>query len=312
MHPAGSVIWFTTLSGAGYGLLFLVGILSATPLLPDSVWFAVIALGLGLGLVGAGLISSTLHLGRPERAWRAFSQWRSSWLSREGVSSVASLLPAAVFAIAWVFLGRRVVWAGLLMALLAFATVVCTAMIYACLKPIPRWHNRWVLPNYLLLALAQGALLLRALLGLFGTQPQSIWHLAWIAILAACLVKLIYWWDIGHAVPAATAGSATGLAALGQVRLLDAPHTEENYLLKEMGFRIARKHAIKLRAIAFLFAFLLPLALTLIAPVIPAVLGIAAAVLAALSVMLGVLVERWLFFAEAKHVVTLYYGASAV
>lgn len=312
MHPAGSVIWFTTLSGAGYGLLFLIGVLSATPLLPESIWFAVIALGLGLGLVGVGLISSTLHLGRPERAWRAFSQWRSSWLSREGISSVASLLPAAVFAIAWVFLGQHLVWAGWLMAVLAVATMVCTAMIYASLKPIPRWHNRWVLPNYLLLALAQGALLLRALLGLFGEMPQSIWQLAWIATLAALVAKLIYWWDIGHAVPAATAGSATGLGTLGQVRLLDAPHTEENYLLKEMGFRIARKHALKLRIIAVLFAFLLPLALTLIAPVVPAILGIAGALLAALSVMLGVLVERWLFFAEAKHVVTLYYGASAV
>src|SRR5579863_2444027 len=106
MHPSGSVIWFTTLSGAGYGLLFLLGLLAGTPLLPDSRWFACAALAVGLGLVTAGLVSSTLHLGHPERAWRAFSQWRSSWLSREGVAAVASYAPTLVFALGWVFFGH--------------------------------------------------------------------------------------------------------------------------------------------------------------------------------------------------------------
>src|SRR5579859_2429092 len=105
MHPSGSVIWFTTLSGAGYGLLFLLGVLAGTPLLPDSRWFAFVALALGLGLVTAGLVASTLHLGHPERAWRAFSQWRSSWLSREGVSSVATYAPALLFALGWLVVG---------------------------------------------------------------------------------------------------------------------------------------------------------------------------------------------------------------
>jgi DMSO reductase anchor subunit len=33
-----------------------------------------------------------------------------------------------------------------------------------------------------------------------------------------------------------------------------------------------------------------------------------ASVLAAVAQFAGMLVERWLFFAEAKHTVTLYYG----
>src|SRR5277367_2272016 len=232
MHPAGSVIWFTTLSGAGYGLLFLLGLLAGTPLLPDSRWFAFATLALGLGLVTAGLISSTLHLGHPERAWRAFSQWRSSWLSREGVLSVTGFLPAAVFGITWVFQGQRLAWAGWLMAALAAVTVYCTAMIYASLKPIPRWHNPWVAPNYLLLALMTGSLLLRALVALFGHSPDVLRILGAAAILVAAGGKIAYWWHIGRAAPAATAESATGLGALGRVRLLEAPHTEENYLLK--------------------------------------------------------------------------------
>jgi DMSO reductase anchor subunit len=35
------------------------------------------------------------------------------------------------------------------------------------------------------------------------------------------------------------------------------------------------------------------------------------AALAVASAALGLVVERWLFFAEAKHTVTLYYGAQA-
>ena len=65
MHPALSVIVFTTLSGAGYGLLFLIGVLSGTAVLPESRWFGLVALGLSLGLASIGLVASTFHLGHP-------------------------------------------------------------------------------------------------------------------------------------------------------------------------------------------------------------------------------------------------------
>ena len=99
---------------------------------------------------------------------------------------------------------------------------------------------------------------------------------------------------------------------LGKVRLFEGPHTQANYLMKEMGFRIARKHGLRLRRITVATAFAAPLVLTLIAAVIPpGLLLIACAGLAAVSVSIGVLVERWLFFAEARHVVQLYYGAES-
>src|SRR5271163_1030965 len=105
MHPALSVILFTTASGAGYGLLMLLGLFGALGLLPATPGFGIVAFGLALGLISFGLLASTFHLGRPERAWRAFSQWRTSWLSREGVFSVLTFLPVAVFGIGWVFFG---------------------------------------------------------------------------------------------------------------------------------------------------------------------------------------------------------------
>lgn len=313
MHPAFSVIFFTTASGAGYGLLALLGIGGALGLLPADRLFGFIAFALSFGLITAGLLSSTLHLGHPERAWRAITQWRSSWLSREGVLALATYAPAGLFAVGWVFLadnGGAWAWLGLASAGLALLTVICTAMIYASLRTIHQWCNIWVVPNYLALALMTGALCLYALMQALSIAVAWAGWLALGTIALAALLKLAYWRFVDTDPAASTAESATGLGALGSVRLLDPPHTQENYLQREMGYRIARKHAAKLRASAVLLAFAVPATLVLLAQLVahPAV-GITASALAVLSAGAGVVVERWLFFAEAKHVVTLYYGA---
>ena len=312
MHPALSVIVFTTSSGAGYGLLAWLGILAASGRLPPGRIFGAVSLALALGAITVGLLSSTLHLGHPERAWRAFSQWRSSWLSREGILSVATYAPALLFAFGWIVLGSTEgIWAiiGGMSALSAIATVACTAMIYQSLKPIQRWSNCWVLPNYLALAAMTGALWLLALAGIFGANLSIPTQIALPTIAVAAALKLGYWRYIDRTSSASTAGTATGLGALGEVRLFEAPHTAENYLLKEMGYRIARKHAAKLRLIALIAGFAGPSVLTLAALVAPAPLAWISAVTAALLASFGVLLERWLFFAEAKHTVTLFYGA---
>src|SRR5690606_5949285 len=117
-------------------------------------------------LVSVGLLASFAHLGKPLRAWRAFSQWQSSWLSREGVAAVLTYVPALALAVLlWrADTGLAVRVAGIVTAALALASVVCTAMIYASLQPIAAWRNRWVLPGYVGLALLGGGWLLGALL----------------------------------------------------------------------------------------------------------------------------------------------------
>src|SRR5687768_13527076 len=99
MHPALSVIFFTTLSGAGYGLLVWLGITivmlhTRSTTMQSMYTLQLAALALGLVLSTIGLLSSLLHLGKPQRAWRALSQWRTSWLSREGVLALLTVLPA--------------------------------------------------------------------------------------------------------------------------------------------------------------------------------------------------------------------------
>ena len=316
MHPAYSIIFFTTASGAGYGLLALLGVLAAAGLVRPDLGLGLAAFVLGLGLVTGGLLSSTFHLGHPERAWRAFSQWRSSWLSREGVLAVATYVPVLLFAFGWLVLARTDgLWAlfGLLGAAGAVATVYCTAMIYRSLAAIPQWHQPLVPLGYLLLALASGAVWLNLLLTLFAVPVSSATLFAAAACIVAWRVKRIYWQRIDAAPKQSTTESATGLGDLGPVRLLDMPHTEANYLQQEMGFKVARKHALRLRSIAGWGGFVLP-ALLIASQMLLAQswAGMLAALLAALLVSLGSVVERWLFFAEAQHKVSLFYGAKAV
>jgi DMSO reductase anchor subunit len=310
MHPAFSVIAFTTLSGAGYGLLFWLGLLVAVGQAGRAPMLVLTALAISFVLVSAGLLASTAHLGRPERAWRAFSQWRSSWLSREGVAAVLAYAPMLGLA-AVVGLDGPAPWRtalALAASAMAVVTVVCTSRIYDTLKPIPAWCTGWVLAGYLALAAASGAVLLWAtgVLG-FALPPHRGDGLLLIVLLAiAAAVKLAYWRHLDRLPPPVSAASALALDAGSAVTAFEAPHTETNFLQREMGYALARKHARRLRRLALLLLVLAPCVVLAMAMLQPALRPLAA-VVAPMAVLAGVLVERWLFFAQARHVVITYY-----
>lgn len=316
MHPAKSVILFTTASGAGYGMMMLVGAVAPFNHLPADRGFAVALFALMFALIVGGLLSSTLHLGHPERAWRAVSQWRSSWLSREGVAALVTFIPLGLFAFIWVVFGeaRGVAgWIALAGGLLSLVTVYCTAMIYASLRAIPAWRTGWTIAGYMVLAVMTGAILLNGLMSAF--YPGTVTPMAVTALVATALglaVKLGYWHHLGNRTGPDTSGTATGLQALGQVKLLEAPHTTDNYLMKEMGFEIARKHSRRLRQISVVVGFALPALLLVLALITNGAASSACSILAVPPAAIGILIERWLFFAEAKHVVTLYYGQERI
>ncbi|WP_102110190.1 dimethyl sulfoxide reductase anchor subunit family protein [Oceaniglobus roseus] len=292
MHPAPSLILFTTLSGLGFGLLAFLGV----GLPSVTGWIAAVFFAIGFVLAGGGLAFSAFHLGHPERALKAFTQWRSSWLSREAWAASGTLGLMALFAAALVLGGLRIAPLGWLGALACLATVGVTSMIYASLRTVPRWHHWSTTAMFLGYALCGGALLAGqrwpalVLLALTGLGQFLAWKAG----------------DARFAAAGSTTGTATGLGHLGQVRLFEPPHTGGSYLTREMVFVVARKHATKLRSIALILAFLVPLALLLL----PDFHHLGAA-LAVLSHTLGVLAARWLFFAEAEHVVGLYYNRSA-
>ena len=311
MHPAASLVAFTTTAGAGYGLLFLLGIAAPLGLLPAAGWFGVVALGLSLGLIGLALAASTLHLGHPERAWRAFSQWRTSWLSREGVAAIVTFLPGLAFA--WVWLDpqadpqlTRIL--GLVTLVLCAVTVYCTGMIYQSLATIAHWHHPLVSPIYLAFALATGSGLLMAIAQAFGRGQAVQSMITALSLVVVLALKLIWWRAVDRDPGRFTMGDATGLGGLGEVRQWEVPHTADNFVMTEMGYRIARKHAIKLRRLV-VAAIALALALGLVTfSGVPA-LAVPAAGLAACLAYAAAFLERWLFFTEARHVVSLYYGA---
>jgi DMSO reductase anchor subunit len=166
---------------------------------------------------------------------------------------------------------------------------------------------------YLLFALASGVLLLNPFWAADGVRSRSAAAAAVIALALAWVVRELNW-RILHARPGnLTTADATGLTRFGAVKPLDPPHTETNYLLHEFGFRVARRHAARLRRLARLFGWAIPIALTLAASALalPQPLEVLLLAAAAGSALAGILIERWLFFAEATHTVALYYGASS-
>jgi DMSO reductase anchor subunit len=312
MHPAYSVIVFTTFSGAGYGLLAIMGFFAMTGSIAPDRWFGLTSFTIAFALIAVGLLSSTKHLGRPENAWRAFSQWRTSWLSREGILAIATFGPALLFAFGWVVLesndGFWRVLGGLTL-LLSMLTVYSTAMIYATLRPIRAWFNRHTVRVYLFFAIWTGSLWFNLMAHLFDIHTPWIGVFVVMAGALALFFKRKYWIFIDTSPSWVSPEEATGLKDMGKVRLLEAPNTQENYVQTEMGYQIARNHAIKLRRIAFLAYFLVPWVMALLTIESDPWLRYLGAFGAVIIAMVGTMVERWLFFAEAKHTVSLYYGA---
>ena len=286
MHPAASLILFTTLSGAGFGLLAALGL--GYPDVRGGVAFVFFALAYALAV--GGLSASVFHLKRPSRAWRAFTQVRSSWLSREAWAATGTLLVLAPFAAGLIFFDTRLAVLGWIGALGAAVTVLSTAMIYASLRAVPRWHDASVPALFLAHAAAAGALL----------SGQVTAAVGLLVVLGGA--QAVHWMrGDGAFGRATTLATATGLDR-GAVRSFEPPHTGPNYLTREMVFVVARRHARRLRVIGMVLAVVLP-AVCLVLPFSHWLAGIA--VLAHLA---GTAVLRWLFYAEAEHVVGLYYG----
>lgn len=289
MHPAPSVILFTVLSGMGFGLLMFLG----AGLIQPEGWPAFWHWGLGYGLAVVGLLASTAHLGNPQRALLAFTQWRSSWLSREAWASLAALVCLAPMALSdWLGLGwPRVV--GFVGAGLAITTIFCTAMIYAQMATVPRWNTRMTLFLYFAFACAGGSIL----------AGEGLIARAALGILVVLMLLEFSRGDKRFAARAHSMATATGLGQIGTLSVFEHPHTGDNYLMREMIYVVARRHALKLRVIAVWCAAAVPLALIIVLPATAVTFA-----LAAMSHLAGALVARWLFFAEAEHVVGLYYG----
>ena len=301
MHPAWSIIFFTTVSGLGFGFStwIVFGLIDI-----KNISQLIIIAGFAFCLICSGLISSTLHLGHPERAWRALSQWRTSWLSREGVLSVFVLTALTCWFLYTFQYGKIPLWINLTIMILILFTVYATAMIYASLKTVASWNQFLTPVCYLMFSISGGLLAIIWFMSIIGQMITfNITLILLLLIVSTWIFKLKWWWNLDNSKLESSLETATGLGSFGEVRSLMPPHTSENYLQKEMGFVIARKHVMKLRLLSITLGGIIPSIILLSGTLSFISLGIALFIH-----LVGVFIERFLFFAEAKHVVTLYYG----
>jgi DMSO reductase anchor subunit len=309
MHPALSVILFTVTSGAGFGLMILLVLMDLLGLggglRPETLYTAGIT---SLVLTTVGLMLSTGHLANPKNAWRAFFRFKTSWLSREGVFAVV-YYPFAIGYLGGLWLlggehnGLTMVLGWLALAL-AIITVFSTGMIYACLKTIRQWNTALTPANYLALGVMLGSVILAGFAADGGAAVFTA-QMAVAAIAVALVLKAIYYFWIGKPT-GVTINTATGFTR-ATVRLLDVGHSAGTFLTDEFGYEVAPGRVRLLRGVVYGLGFILPailLAMSLEGG------GDATLAWAALvSAFLGIATERWLFFAEARHVVNLYHGA---
>jgi sulfite dehydrogenase (quinone) subunit SoeC len=326
MNPAWSIVLFTTLAGCGQGLAVAVaGVRLAGQSL--SPLHQAVCLLLALLLVGGGLLASFFHLGHPMRAWRAASQWRTSWMSREVIVLPLFMLWLA----AWVLhtalrdptqpaLAADRVWA---LGTLAGAALLwwCTAMIYACLRFIQEWAHPLTLLNYTLTGLSAGGVLAVALFSGFGAfdsagpAPGAAWVMPWalgalLATLAAAVARLASLRRNARLKPRSTLQSATGIHQ-APLRQWTMGFTGGSFNTREFFHRAGAQALRRIRWPALGLGYAAPALLLVFGlSVAPQALG----VLAGLAVLLqtpGLWAERWLFFAQARHPQNLYYQAVA-
>lgn len=322
MNPAFSVITFTAVAGAAQGMVVGLALATLTGV-PVGAGFVGGALLLALALLGIGLGASFLHLGRPERAWRAMMMWRTSWLSREVI-----VLPAFMAVVGLWWLALRLgangsvatiplpaLWPVLALAMAALLWL-CTAQIYACLRFIQEWAHPLTLVNYTLVGLASGLVLLSALAGATGehallseTGPRAL-----AFTLAAWATRTLALRRNARLTPRSTAQSATGLKAARVVQKsmgMSAGAFNTREFFHHASQAAVRHVRTALHVLGFGLPALLMGAALLSGPLQGGTLAAATVWWClALAVQLpGVFAERWLFFAQARHPQNLYYQA---
>ncbi len=339
MKPAFSVIFLTTLLGAASGLLFALASLQAYALAgalpPAGAPLHLLGSLLALALLGLGLLSSFFHLGHPERAWRAAAMWRTSWLSREVIALPILMLLAFLHALAWALgwdadlfgwgrPGQVPLLLAALASLAAVALFVCTGMIYAAIRFIQEWATPLTVANFLLMgsasgfalaaasaatlsALAPGGLSLGAL-GSLGASPSPIhesflagWALA--LTLAALASRAAAFRRNARLKPKSTLQSAIGVRH-PNLRQISMGFIGGSFNTREFfhgASALALRNAV---AASLLLGFLLP---SFLLACFLAGAGLWALWGAVLLQALGLIAERWVFFAQARHPQNLYY-----
>ena len=308
MYPSKSIIFFTVISGTGYGifigLLFNILFIEISYSLNYKLFISLVS----FLMIVLGLLSSTLHLGHPERAWRAFSQWKSSWLSREGLVSVITFFPMVLFYYFWINNINGYVFLLIILCIFSLLTIFCTGQMYATLKTIPSWNNSLVTPIYIFNGITVGSLFVYSINFYFNYSIFLYEKFIIITIILNLLLKISYWILIRQKTDT-NIQTAVGIKSKN-ISFFEGPHTGKNYLTNEMINKSNNKNNNLLRLTFCILTFIIPLYMinqysTLIADQFILKLSM---IFVFILALVGMIIERYLFFIQSKHVVGLYYG----
>ncbi len=308
MHPSKSIIFFTVISGTGYGifigLLFNILFIEISYSLNYKLFISLVS----FLMIVLGLLSSTLHLGHPERAWRAFSQWKSSWLSREGLVSVITFFPMVLFYYFWINNINGYVFLLIILCIFSLLTIFCTGQMYATLKTIPSWNNSLVTPIYIFNGITVGSLFVYSINFYFNYNIFLYEKFIIITIILNLLLKISYWILIRQK-SNTNIQTAVGIKSKN-ISFFEGPHTGKNYLTTEMINKSNNKKNNFLRLTFCILTFIIPLYMinqysTLIADQFILKLSM---IFVFILALVGMIIERYLFFIQSKHVVGFYYG----
>jgi len=307
MRPQFSIIFFTTLAGMAQGLLFSLAFLDMPTQMFSPAFLSTLALPVALFLLALGLLASFFHLGHPERAWRAAMMWRTSWLSREVIA-----LPILIALTLVAYLQSRSteislwLWLGLMIATIALW--VCTAKIYQCIRFIQEWSHPSTLLNFILLGLTSGWMLLSILLSVWekGDNPAIISAMSgtsFTLLFLALLLKLWIWRRNRNLRPKSNLASATGIKG-ENIRQTSMGLMGGSFNTREFFHHQTDRMIKNLRKAILLLGYILPMVCMAFSFSSPS--G-ALLILALVIHYVGLLAERWMFFAEANHPQNLYY-----
>jgi len=314
MNPAFSVVFLTTLSGAGQGLLIaLVGVEAATRLgFADAAavppMFYVIGAALSCLLGALGLLASFFHLGHPERAWRAVAMWRTSWLSRECLALPAFLACTFAYGIAHAFALAYTLEIGIVAVVASAVLFVCTGMIYACLRFLQEWATPLTLVNFVLLGCASGLTFATACAAVFATILVPALAVATCVVTVTAFVSrsasLV---RNARLTPRSTVQSATGIRG-ARVEQNSRGFTAGAFNLREFFHGKTPETLRRIKWTFIVAVFIVPFCLVAFGGSIRSI-GLSTLLLCTASAIqyAGLVAERWFFFAEARHPQNLYY-----
>jgi DMSO reductase anchor subunit len=307
MRPHFSIIFFTTLAGMAQGLLFFIALANLYSHTSTNAFLTGLALPIAFVLLTLGLAASFFHLGHPERAWRAAMMWKTSWLSREVIA-----LPAVMAVTAVIYFYARFSevpqWLWLALLFTTVALWVCTAKIYQCIRFIQEWSHPSTLTNFILLGLTSGLILLELLIGLSGDSTGQIIDpqlsiATFLLLFLSFNLKLWIWRRNRNLKPKSNLATATGIKG-SNIRQTSMGLMGGSFNTREFFHHQTDLIIANLRKVILLFVYVMPMILVAYTITTPSVLMIA---LALLINYLGLLAERWMFFAEANHPQNLYY-----